>query len=123
MVAPYPNYPDYKVAKEVELEVKNIGENKYEIQLKDDTNLKDVHVTATDIAYNEYTEDCTFLTGCFSENQPTVYPISPTITNVNGDHAAHPLIKSNSAIPKAPHNALVRLPNRKAPMNRGTFPR
>lgn len=62
MVAPYPNYPDYKVAKEVELEVKNIGENKYEIQLKDDTNLKDVQVTATDIAYNEYTEDCEIMT-------------------------------------------------------------
>lgn len=62
MVAPYPQFPDYKQPKEVELEVKNIGENKYEIQLKDDTNLKDVQVTATDIAYNEYTEDCEIMT-------------------------------------------------------------
>lgn len=62
MVAPYPQFPDYKQPKEVELEVKNIEENKYEIQLKDDTNLKDVQVTATDIAYNEYTEDCEIMT-------------------------------------------------------------
>lgn len=62
IVTPYPSFPNYKVPKEVELEVKNIGENKYEIQLKDDTNLRDVQVTATDIAYNEYTEDCEIMT-------------------------------------------------------------
>ena len=59
---PYPDYPDYKIAKEVKLEVNNISNNQYEIQLKDDTDLKDVNITATDIAYNENTEDCDMMT-------------------------------------------------------------
>ena len=64
-----------------------------------------------------------FLIGFFSAKYPTVYPMSPTITNVNGAHAPHPLIISKSPIPQAPANAPVLLPKSIAPMNRGTLPR
>lgn len=77
-----------------------------------------INATATAKVYTS-----SLLPGTFSDIRPARKPIAPTMTNVNGAHAAQPENRSKKAIPKAPAIAPVFLPYTKAAIKRGTLPK
>ncbi|MCI5996829.1 MAG: S8 family serine peptidase [Parvimonas sp.] len=63
---PWPDYPEYvqeqEIEEETDLELKDLGDKKYELDLPDGIEKKNINITAVDLGYNSYSEDVDLMT-------------------------------------------------------------